>query len=167
MAQDLPQVEAEMTVLGLSHPQVGALVIDHWRFPPSITSAVARHHNPTPPPTGQRLSLSGLLHIADAMVAKGYVADRREAFDRYLADDGPMFVKRYSAPLELGLDLIRAAGGVAVVAHPWGRVSRDQLPPSLLADLAAASTITDPQALQRKRSIIEAAMARARARRAG
>ncbi len=36
-----------------------------------------------------------------------------------------------------------------------------------LADLGAASTITDPQALQRKRSIIEAAMARARARRAG
>jgi predicted metal-dependent phosphoesterase TrpH len=83
----------------------------------------------------------GRPHIADAMVAKGYVADRREAFDRYLADDGPMFVKRYSAPLELGLDLIRAAGGVAVIAHPWGRVSRDQLPPSLLADLATAGRL--------------------------
>ena len=33
-----------------------------------------------------------------------------------------------------------------------------------LADLAAASTITDPAALERKRSVIEAALARARAR---
>ena len=33
-----------------------------------------------------------------------------------------------------------------------------------LADLAAASTLTDPAALERKRSVVEAAMARARAR---
>ena len=33
-----------------------------------------------------------------------------------------------------------------------------------LADLGAASTLTDPQALERKRSVIEAALARARAR---
>jgi electron transport complex protein RnfB len=33
-----------------------------------------------------------------------------------------------------------------------------------LADLAAASSITDPQVLERKRSVIEAALARARAR---
>jgi electron transport complex protein RnfB len=33
-----------------------------------------------------------------------------------------------------------------------------------LADLAAASTLTDPEALERKRSVIEAALARARAR---
>jgi electron transport complex protein RnfB len=35
---------------------------------------------------------------------------------------------------------------------------------SKLADLAAASAISDPQALERKRSVIEAALARARAR---
>src|SRR5580765_8160907 len=29
---------------------------------------------------------AGRPHIADALVAAGYVADRREAFDRYLAD---------------------------------------------------------------------------------
>jgi len=36
-----------------------------------------------------------------------------------------------------------------------------------LADLAAASTITDPAQLDRKRAAVEAAMARARAKRAG
>ncbi len=83
----------------------------------------------------------GRPHLADAMIAKGYVSDRREAFDSYLADGGPMFVKRYATPLELGLDLVRAAGGATVIAHPWGRVSRDQLPWELLARLAASGRL--------------------------
>lgn len=89
---------------------------------------------------GDRASV-GRPHIADAMVAKGYVADRREAFDRYLAEGGPLFVGRYSTPLERALDLVQGAGGVAVVAHPWGRVSRAELPPELLAGLAEAGRL--------------------------
>ncbi|MCW5953917.1 MAG: phosphatase, partial [Propionibacteriaceae bacterium] len=34
------------------------------------------------------------------------------------------------------IGLIRAAGGVAVLAHPWGRVSREVLPAGYLAELA-------------------------------
>ncbi len=34
----------------------------------------------------------GRPHIADALVARGHVADRKEAFDRFLADDGPAYV---------------------------------------------------------------------------
>ncbi|MCA0294992.1 MAG: PHP domain-containing protein [Actinobacteria bacterium] len=83
----------------------------------------------------------GRPHIADAMIELGYVADRREAFDRWLADDKPIFVGRYATPLAAGLDLITAAGGVAVIAHPWGRVSRHQLPASLLAQLAASGQL--------------------------
>jgi predicted metal-dependent phosphoesterase TrpH len=83
----------------------------------------------------------GRPHLADAMVELGYVADRREAFDRWLADDKPIFVGRYATPLVAGLDLIRNAGGVAVIAHPWGRMSRDQLPPSLLGRLAESGQL--------------------------
>lgn len=83
----------------------------------------------------------GRPHLADAMVAKGYVSDRTEAFDRYLADGGPLFVGRYAAPLERALDLIRAAGGAAVIAHPWGRGSRDLLAAGLLAELAGAGRL--------------------------
>ncbi len=79
----------------------------------------------------------GRPHLADAMVELGYVADRREAFDRWLADDKPIFVGRYAIELRTALALIGGAGGVAVIAHPWGRVSREQLPPSVLAGLAA------------------------------
>lgn len=64
---------------------------------------------------------SGRPHIADALVARGVVADRTEAFDRFLGAGRPANVHRYAAPL---LDTIRSvarAGGVTVVAHPWGR----------------------------------------------
>lgn len=79
----------------------------------------------------------GRPHFADAMVELGYVADRTEAFDSWLADDKPVFVPRYAVPVAQGIDLVRAAGGVAVLAHPWGRGSRENLSPDVLAGLAA------------------------------
>ena len=77
----------------------------------------------------------GRPHIADAMVAAGYVTDRTEAFDRFLADGGPAHVARYAIELDRGIDLVHAAGGVAVVAHPWGRGREALLPPEVLTDL--------------------------------
>jgi predicted metal-dependent phosphoesterase TrpH len=79
----------------------------------------------------------GRPHFADAMVELGYVADRTEAFDTWLADDKPIFVPRYAVAVGQGIALVRAAGGVAVLAHPWGRGSRDNLSPDVLADLTA------------------------------
>lgn len=75
----------------------------------------------------------GRPHIADAMVAHGYVRDRREAFDRWLADGGPAFVPRYGCELGKGIDLVHGAFGVAVIAHPWGRGSRGLLTAEVLA----------------------------------
>ncbi|WP_244929491.1 PHP domain-containing protein [Nocardioides sp. W7] len=64
---------------------------------------------------------TGRPHVADALVTLGVVADRTEAFDRFLGAGRPANVDRYATPL---LDTIRhvaAAGGVSVIAHPWGR----------------------------------------------
>jgi len=63
----------------------------------------------------------GRPHVADALVEKGVVQDRSEAFDTYLGSRGPAYVKRYAAPLEEMVRMVAAAGGVSVVAHPWGR----------------------------------------------
>jgi predicted metal-dependent phosphoesterase TrpH len=63
----------------------------------------------------------GRPHVADALVEKGVVQDRGEAFDAYLGSRGPAYVKRYAAPLEDMVRMVAAAGGVSVVAHPWGR----------------------------------------------
>ncbi len=79
----------------------------------------------------------GRPHFADAMVEAGHVADRTEAFDRFLADGGPAHVGRYAIDLASGIDLVRGAGGVAVIAHPWGRGREHVLPPELLARLAS------------------------------
>lgn len=79
----------------------------------------------------------GRPHIADALVAAGHVADRQEAFDRFLADGGPAHVTRYTIPVQRGIELVRGAGGVAVIAHPWGRGREQVLPPGELARLVA------------------------------
>jgi predicted metal-dependent phosphoesterase TrpH len=60
----------------------------------------------------------GRPHIAQALVEAGYVADNREAFDRYLGRNGPAYVERYKLSPEECIRLIRDAGGLAVLAHP-------------------------------------------------
>ena len=77
----------------------------------------------------------GRPHIADALVEAGWVADRTEAFDRFLADGGPAHVGRYAIEVGHGIDLVHAAGGVAVVAHPWGRGRAELLPAAYLTEL--------------------------------
>ncbi|MFP5416501.1 MAG: PHP domain-containing protein [Actinomycetes bacterium] len=79
----------------------------------------------------------GRPHVADALVAKGYASSRDEAFARWLYEGGPAYVDRYCTHLTDALALIRHARGVAVLAHPWGRGRRDDLPEALLAELAA------------------------------
>lgn len=64
---------------------------------------------------------TGRPHIADALVDLGVVPDRDAAFARYLSPGRPAYVDRYSAPLEELVALVVAAGGVAVLAHPWAR----------------------------------------------
>ncbi len=63
----------------------------------------------------------GRPHIADTLVDLGVVADRDEAFDRFLSPGRPAYVRRYAAPLEQMLGTVLDAGGVPVIAHPWGR----------------------------------------------
>ncbi|RYJ04821.1 MAG: PHP domain-containing protein [Actinomycetales bacterium] len=78
---------------------------------------------------------SGRPHIADAMVAKGYIKDRDEAFNGWLNTNGRAYVERYSAPLERAIELVRAAGGRTVVAHPWSRGSDRVLTPEVFERL--------------------------------
>ncbi|WP_427889741.1 PHP domain-containing protein [Kribbella sp. GL6] len=65
----------------------------------------------------------GRPHVADALVANGTVANRTEAFDKYLADGRAGHVPHYALEPGHAIDLVREAGGVPVIAHPWGRSS--------------------------------------------
>ncbi|WP_436701251.1 PHP domain-containing protein [Nocardioides sp. BYT-33-1] len=82
--------------------------------------------------------VTGRPHVADLLVRLGVVRNRDEAFARYLHDGGPAFVDRYAADLVAMLGLVTGAGGVAVLAHPWGRGSASVLGETALADLADA-----------------------------
>ena len=79
---------------------------------------------------------TGRPHVADALVALGVVGHRDEAFDRFLAWGRPAFVDRYNTPLERMVRLVTEAGGVCVIAHPWGRSGRHQPSEEQLATLA-------------------------------
>jgi predicted metal-dependent phosphoesterase TrpH len=61
---------------------------------------------------------TGRPHVARAMVIRGYVGSVEEAFARFLRQDGPAYVDRDLMDAAEGIALIRAAGGLASVAHP-------------------------------------------------
>ncbi|WP_089771521.1 PHP domain-containing protein [Ruania alba] len=80
----------------------------------------------------------GRPHLADALVAKGYVADRAEAFASWLSPAGPYYV-RYQAPDAVdAVQLVRAAGGVPVFAHPRASARGRVVDESMIREMAGA-----------------------------
>nr|HNH65172.1 PHP domain-containing protein [Thauera aminoaromatica] len=57
-------------------------------------------------------------HFARHLVASGVMPDVKTVFDHYLVRGKPGFVEHRWATLEQAVGWIRAAGGIAVVAHP-------------------------------------------------
>ena len=63
---------------------------------------------------------AGRPHVARAMVRRGYVASVGEAFERFLTAGCPTFVPKTEFSPEACIAVIRDAGGVASLAHPYG-----------------------------------------------
>jgi predicted metal-dependent phosphoesterase TrpH len=81
----------------------------------------------------------GRPHLARALIATGYVASVPEAFDRYIGQGKPAYVPRPRVDPREAIALVRAAGGVPVLAHPFspGGVESvlDRLAPAGLAGM--------------------------------
>ncbi len=60
----------------------------------------------------------GRPHIAKVLVAKGYARDIDDAFEKYLSKNGKAYFKRFELTPEVGIQAIRKAGGIPVLAHP-------------------------------------------------
>lgn len=60
----------------------------------------------------------GRPHVARALLRRGLVTSIGEAFDRYLAAGRPAFVPRPRLSPEAGIEALRGAGAVPVLAHP-------------------------------------------------
>ena len=80
----------------------------------------------------------GRPHLADVLIDKGVVTTRDEAFRDYLSPGMPGYVGRYSIPTDAAIRLVKAAGGKAVLAHPWSRGSHQVLDTDRIAQLVEA-----------------------------
>lgn len=60
----------------------------------------------------------GRLHIANLLYKKGKVACVREAFTKYIGNGLPAYVKKFKLSPGEAVNIIKAVGGVSVLAHP-------------------------------------------------
>ena len=98
----------------------------------------------------------GRPQIARAMIMAGYVADSREAFDRWLATGRPAFVPRSGAPPGEVIAIVHAAGGLASMAHPGQTDVDSRISAYAAAGLDAIELFHpdhDAQAVERYRNI--------------
>lgn len=86
-------------------------------------------------PTGATI---GRPHLADALVVKKIVKSRDEAFTDLLNNDSPFYVSHFAPTPEDSIRAIRAAGGVAVIAHPFASRRGQILTPDSFSSLIAA-----------------------------
>ncbi len=61
----------------------------------------------------------GRLHFAKAIVESGFAKSIQEVFQKYLSVDKPAYVPKYKLSPEDGIKMIKDAGGIAVLAHPY------------------------------------------------
>jgi 3',5'-nucleoside bisphosphate phosphatase len=61
----------------------------------------------------------GRVHLANAMVAAGFVSSINEAFDKYLAVGKPAYMKKAKLTPAQACSLIKQTKGVPVLAHPF------------------------------------------------
>ena len=80
----------------------------------------------------------GRPHIADALVARGHALTRSEAFAGILHWKAGYYQPHYAPDPLTAVKMVRAAGGVPVVAHPATRSVADVVPEERLARLADA-----------------------------
>ncbi len=57
-------------------------------------------------------------HVARALLEAGHVTSTQEAFDKYINNDGPAYVNRLRLTPQETIDIVHAAGGLIVLAHP-------------------------------------------------
>ncbi|MGB9678603.1 MAG: PHP domain-containing protein [Thermoanaerobacteraceae bacterium] len=68
----------------------------------------------------------GRPHIARALIKKKYVTTVKEAFEKYIGEDAPAYVKSYRLNTYEAIELLKNNGAVPVLAHP-GLLKNDKI----------------------------------------
>jgi predicted metal-dependent phosphoesterase TrpH len=80
----------------------------------------------------------GRPHFAQALIKRGHVKDKDEAFAKFLARGRPAYAERFRLSPAESIRMIRSAGGVPVLAHPCSlKLGQKQLR-ALLMELRTA-----------------------------
>ncbi len=61
---------------------------------------------------------AGRLHIAQIMLEEGYVSNIKEAFNKYIGDKSPCYVKGFQLSPKEAISMIDEVGGIPILAHP-------------------------------------------------
>ena len=69
----------------------------------------------------------GRPHVARALIAGGWVGDLCAAFERFLGNGKAAFVPKDRLPVPEAIGLIHRAGGLAIMAHPGPRGTRERV----------------------------------------
>jgi predicted metal-dependent phosphoesterase TrpH len=80
----------------------------------------------------------GRPHVAQALVESGEVATVKEAFDKYIARNGPAYVEREKMTPSEAVQTIVRLGGVACLAHPCDVTADDGALRTILGELKDA-----------------------------
>ena len=81
---------------------------------------------------------AGRPHLARALVVAGVVESVNEAFATLLYNGSPYYVPKADTPIRTAIEMVRAAGGVTVFAHPLARKRGRVVEPSMLVELAGS-----------------------------
>jgi HD-like signal output (HDOD) protein len=79
-----PGFEIQRRVWGFTHAEVGGYLLGMWGVPLNLVEAVARHHSPNLN-DGRTLTLTAVIHVADALVHEARGDTRKHLDEKYLA----------------------------------------------------------------------------------
>lgn len=71
--QQIRYTNAERKILGLTHQEIGKLLIEKWNLPASLGDSILYHH--TPSQATQEKELAAIVHMADYMTQRFKIAD--------------------------------------------------------------------------------------------
>lgn len=66
--ETMPCNEAELSVLGLNHQEIGKYLAEKWNLPSSLCDAIEYHHEPAK--GKESMELSAIVHLADYMTQR-------------------------------------------------------------------------------------------------
>lgn len=107
---EIPPLEAEKSVLGVTHADIGRWLAERWNLPTHLCEAIASHH--TYESIEDDKTLAALIHVADVISNAGlsgsFVYDKGLTFNQsalsLLGLDGNEVLKKYADTTDVSVD---------------------------------------------------------------